>query len=176
MKSYSKRSWGFTLTEILVVIGLVSTVAVFIVASFQGLLRQNQILSRHQKDAQAANEALEIFAADVRASRAVVELVPGRVTLWTDDLDSDGVAGMLERVSYLFELPYEAQSAPLIRRSFHEDRELLNIANLQVGSDSAPPASRHIVINIAYGTLSDSRWIGTSAALRRDPNAYAQSR
>lgn len=159
---------GFTLTEILIVLALVSTVAIFIVAGFQGLLQQNQTLSRHQKETQAASKALELFAADVRSARAVIELFPGRVTLWTDDLDSDGVANALEKTSYEFDLPYGAQSAPWIRRTFHEDRELLRIAAIQVGTDSSPPFSRHVVINVAYGSESDSHWLGTSASVRQD--------
>jgi len=165
---------GFTLTEILVVMALVSTAAIFIVAGFQGLLRQNGTLSRQQEERRRAGEALDIFAADIRSARSVIELFPGRLTLWIDDRDSDDVAGALERVTYHFEQPADAQSAPWIRRTFHEDRELLPIAEIQIGADSAPPATQHIVINIAYGSQSDSRWIGTSAALRRDQSVSSR--
>lgn len=159
------ESRGFTLIEILVVVVLLGMTSLLIAYAFQDGLIRNEASMRRLEDQSRLVRALQTFSEDVQQARAILRLLPEQIVIWRADLDNDGQPDAQEVIEYRWQ-HRENVPAPWRRVAHDVDNELILLEALEVGGDSLPPGTRHVVIHAASGTATDSHWLGTSVSLR----------
>ena len=153
---------GYTLIEILIVVALCGAISILVMVTLTRWINTNsEEVARLEEDRRMI-EALDRFSRDIREARAVLEAAPERTVLWRDDGDSDGVAGVGEVIEYQW-----SQGEEWVRISPEETTRFPPLAELEIGSDSTPPATRHLVVFVTFG--KPPHRLGTSAALRATP-------
>lgn len=160
---------GYTLMELLIVIALWGVISILVMVTLTRWINTNsEEVARLEEDRRMI-EALDRFSRDVREARAILEVTPERTLLWQDDLDTDGIPGVNEIVEYGWSADQEwTRTAPDGSNRFPR------IAVLEIGADSTPPATRHLVVYLTFGDPPHS--LGTSAALRANPPGLEPSR
>ena len=162
---------GYTLAELLIVIALWSLIGLFITLTLNRWLITNSAEVRRMEEERRLVESLDRFSRDAHEAIAVLEASPERTIFWSRDTDSNAQPGSSEIVEYRWSRGNDwTRSAP------EGEIRLGRLHEIVIGTDTAPPGTRHIVIEIAYPVGHDIKHLGTSVALRAGPFQSASPR
>lgn len=140
--------------ELLIVVALWGVVSLLVMLTLARWINtHSEEVARLEEDRRMI-EALDRFSRDVREARAVIEASPERTALRRDDGE--------EGVEYRW-----SPGGEWVRTAPDGTTRFPRLAELEIGADSTPPATRHLVVFVTFG--NPPRRLSTSAALRATP-------